>query len=285
MVTILLSLGTSFFFGCADFLGGVAARRDSAFIVTATSHLAGGLLLIPVLFFVLPQASVGSSDIAWGAVAGVSGGLGVAALYGALAVGRMSVVAPITAALSGALPAAFDMLQGNAVGSLAIVGMILAIAAVVLVSVSIEDEEDMHDGYNPTRSIVLAVIAGTGFAGGITAFSLTAPESGFWPLLAARTVSVLLIGSIALVRRGHLRLARPAVAPTLSAGTLEMVANYTMITAIRIGPLSIAAVLGSLYPIVVVMLARAFLHERLRPMQWAGAILAIVAVVMMALPS
>ncbi len=286
MTTITFALATSLFFGCSDFLGGMAARRDSALIVTVLSHLVGGLLLVP-LILVLPVALWGLPDLAWGAVAGIGGGIGVAALYGALAVGRMSVVAPVTAALSGALPAAFDMLRGNPVGPLTITGMALAILAVVLVSAFPEEEMEAEMGvvYRPTRSLLLSLLSGTGFAIGITALALTSPASGLWPLLAARVVSVLFIGSITLLVRGHLRIARPAVTPTLSAGVLDMTANYTLITAIRMGPLSIAAVFGSLYPVVVVLLARIVLHERLRPLQWFGAMLAMVAVLLTAIPA
>jgi drug/metabolite transporter (DMT)-like permease len=275
---VLLGCVTAALFGCSDFLGGTASRRDSAFAVTANAHILG-VVVFAVACLVFPAVH-SSSDLAWGAVAGVSGGLGVACLYAALASGRMSIVAPITASLSGALPAAVDLMRGTRVGPYSIAGIVLALVAIVIVSMNAHPDDRAG---MPPRAVVLSLLAGVGFAGGFLAFAMTAPTSGLWPLLAARVTSAVLLGGVTLLRRGGIGVAREARLATYGAGALETLANITMLAAIRSGPLAIASVLGSLYPVMTIFLARVVLGERMRWLQRAGVAVALVAVVLTAL--
>ena len=278
--TILLAGATAAFYGCSDFLGGLAARRGSEVTVTLIAHLLG-LALLAVALLIFPAVSVHSADLLWGAAAGVSSAVGVTSLYGALARGRMSVVAPITAALSGSLPALFDFARGTRVGPVALVGLGIALVAIVIVS-SVGHPEDR--AAMPPAAITLSLLAGVSFAGSFILFSLTANASGLAPLVAARVVSVTLMGAAALaVGRGRVQVARPMIAPALGAGALDAAATACMVASIRIGPLAVAAVLGSLYPVATILLARAVLKERLHPAQRFGVALALVAVVMTAL--
>lgn len=280
MLTILLSGATAVFFGFSDFFGGLAARRDSEITVTANAHLLG-LVLLATASVVFPAAAVSSGDLLWGAAAGVSGGVGVTALYGALARGRMSVVAPITAALSGSLPALLDLARGTQLRPLALVGLGVALLAIVIVS-SVGHPEDRVA--MPPAAIALSLLAGVGFAGSFILFSFTAGGSGLAPLVAARLVSVALMGGLALIRgHGSAALTPGAVATALGAGALDATANVTMLAAIRIGPLAIASVIGSLYPVATVLLARYVLKERLHPAQRFGVALALAAVLLAAL--
>lgn len=278
MLTVILGTATAVLFGSSDFLGGFASRRDSAFVVTATAHLLGVLLLV-VAALVFPYERVLGSDIAFGLFAGVSGGLGVVSLYAGLAAGRMSVVAPLTAALSGSLPAVYDLLTGDGIGWLAGVGLSLAVAAIVMVSLS-SHADDEHG--IPPRAIALAVLAGCGFAGSFIAFSFTEPASGMWPLAAARIASATMLATIAFARSRRVLVEREVTAVTLGAGALDAAANLTMISAIRSGPLAVASVLGSLYPVVTVVLALAILRERVTPLQRVGVAVALLAVVLTA---
>lgn len=270
-------MGTSAFFGVSDFLGGLASRKDSAYAVTANAHLIG-VVFFAVAVLLMP-APFGAADIGWGIAAGVSGGVGVAALYGALARGRMSVVAPVTAALSGALPALFDVARGTRIGPLPAVGLAVAMVAIVIVSAS-GDEEDRRAV--PPLALGLAVLAGVGFSGSFLTFSMAAKTSGLVPVLAARTTSALLLGAVTLVRERRLLVVPGAGRLSLGAGALDSLANVTMISAIRSGPLAVASVLGSLYPVVTILLARTVLGERLKGLQRAGVGLALLAVVLTA---
>lgn len=281
MLTALLSLCTSTLFGVGDFLGGFASKRESSLAVTANAHVVGfvmfslGVLLLPAPF--------SSRDLVLGVVSGVSGGLGVGALYAALARGRMSIVAPVTAALSGSLPAAYDFIRGTDVRPTAVAGLALALVATIVVSATSGQAEEGEQGM-PLSALVLSVLAGCAFSVGFIAFSLTAPSSGLWPLASARLTSMLLFGALAFATQRRVVVDPTVRVQTFGAGLTDATANITMITAIRIGPLAVASVLGSLYPVVTILLARGVLGEKLRPIQWIGVALALAAVILAALP-
>lgn len=282
--TIALALSTSLLFGVGDFLGGVATRRDSAFAVTGTSHLIS-IVFMAVAVLILPAPSPTGTDIIAGAISGLTGVLGVLCLYGALAVGRMSIVAPVSAALSASLPAVYDVATGTSLSPLAICGIVLALVAIVVVSVAPDDRlyESGYE-YRPRRALVLAMLSGVGFGGGFIALSFTSVESGLTPILAARVVSITVAVFLAFrVGRGF-PVDRTVLAPTFGAGVADVLANVTMLSAIRLGPLAVASVLGALFPVVVVTLARIFLKERLHLWQKLGIGLAMVAVVLSAMP-
>lgn len=282
--TIALALSTSLLFGIGDFLGGVATRRDSAFAVTGTAHIVSIVLLVLVVL-VMPSATPTAADLGFGALAGVAGVMGVLSLYAALGVGRMSIVAPVSAALSAALPALFDFATGTTLSPVTISGIVLALVAIVIVSIAPEDQlhEPVHQ-YRPQLALGLAILSGVGFSAGFIALSFTAPESGLTPILAARVVSITVAVVLALRFGGGFPVDRSALKPTIGAGLTDVLANVTMLTAIRIGPLAVASVLGSLFPVVVVALARIFLKERLHPWQKFGVALAVAAVLFSAMP-
>lgn len=282
MLTALLSLGTATLFGVGDFLGGFASKRESALAVTANAHVVG-FVLFTIGIIVYP-ATFGWHDVGLGVISGVSGGLGVGALYAALARGRMSIVAPVTAALSGSLPAAYDFVRGTEVGPTALVGLGLALLATVIVSATSTAEEEGGGQPMPASALGLSLLAGLAFSIGFVSFSLASHASGLWPLASARATSMVLFGALALLRNGRLGVDSAVRAQTLGAGITDATANITMITAIRLGPLAVASVLGSLYPVVTILLARGVLDERLRPVQWFGVALAMVAVMLTALP-
>jgi uncharacterized membrane protein len=221
------------------------------------------------------------ADILWGAASGIAGTVGILSLYAALAIGRMSIVAPITAALSGAGPALFDLARGSHVGPVTLAGLGLALLAVIIVSTTTGTVED-HG--MPPLAVGLSVLAGASFACSLVALSLTLPASGYAPLLVARVVGVAIMGVALLARRGEMSLDLPALRMAGAAGLLDAGANITMISAIRIGPLAVASVVGSLYPVATMLLARLVLGERLKRHQAFGVALALAAVVLTAIP-
>lgn len=276
--TILLASVTSLLFGCSDFLGGLASRRDSEIAVTANAHMLG-LVIVTLAMFAWP-APFGTGDLVWGAAAGIAGGIGVTALYGALARGRMCVIAPLTASLSGSLPALYDFARGTQIRPTALAGLALALVAVIIVSAN---EHPGDRAAMPLSALALAVLAGVGFTFSFIFFSFAGKGSGLVPLVAARGVSAGLLTVLAFARRGKVSLAPDARPLALGAGALDAAANVTMLAAIRIGPLAVAAVLGSLYPVATILLARVVLGERLRWAQRAGVALALAAVALLSL--
>lgn len=275
MLTVVLATSTAALFGGADFLGGFASRRDSAFVVTASAHILG-VFVLSIAATLFPATLVTTPDLTFGAMAGVSGGLGVAALYAGLAAGRMSVVAPITAAIAGSVPAVYDFATGGTVSRLGGCGLVLALAAIVLVSTATHPD-DLHG--LPPRALLLAVAAGFGFAGSFISFSLTGSESGLWPVVSARVISAVLLGAIAWLRYRRVLASYGVRRITAGVGILDAAANITMIAAIRLGPLAVASVLGSLYPVTTVLLAVILLKERVVGVQRVGVAIAFVAIV------
>jgi drug/metabolite transporter (DMT)-like permease len=281
VLTALLSTFTAAFFGGSDFLGGFASKRSPALIVTTVVYAVGVVVFTAALFVVRPSL-VTQGDIAWALAAGVAGTIGVLALYAALATGRMGIIAPVTAAIAGAGPAVFDLARGVHVGPLRLVGLALALVAVIVVS-TIADVEDEHG--TPPLALVLAVTAGLGFSASLICLSFTGHESAFAPLLVSRISGLAILLVAVLGRRVHREFADTTMLKlALGAGALDAAANITMLTAVRIGPMAVASVVGALYPVGTILLARTVLHERLHRQQVVGVVIALVAVVLTALP-
>ena len=138
-------------------------------------------------------------------------------------------------------------------------------------------------GTHSGRFMSLALAAGVGFAASFVSFSFAGADSGFWPLLAARVTSCAMMAALALTRATGLRVSAGARRATVGAGLFEAGANVTMLAAIRTGQLAVASVLGSLYPVVTMLLAWLLLRERIRGIQRLSVAFAIAAVVMAAM--
>jgi drug/metabolite transporter (DMT)-like permease len=279
MTAVLMAAATAACFGVANFAGGLASRRDAALAVTANAHLLGAALLGAGLLL-FPARDATLADVAWGGLAGVTGGLAVVALYAALALGRMSVVAPLTAAISAALPAIYDVASGTVLQPLTGLGIALALVAVLVVSMAGDTESRAA---MPMKAVVLSVAAGVGFSVTLLAYSFSGADSGLAPLVSARVVSTTLLGAMTLVRFRRYLVVPEARLFAFGSGVVDAIANVLLITALRIGPLAIVSVLSAMHPVVTILLARAFLGERLQGVQRAGVALALVAVLMTAL--
>jgi len=278
-VTALVATLAAALFGGADFLGGFASKRTPALTVTIASQSAGFAVLAVVTLLRPPESWLDPTMI-WGVAAGVSGGLGVLALYAGLATGRMSLVAPVTASLSGSVPAVFGLVTGDGrLGWLSGTGIAFALAAVVIVSASAEDDGEGSG----RRAVGYGILAGICFAASIISYHQTATTTGMAPLALARVVAVVMLGSVAIV--GGRRVAVPSDARLLvvATGLVDAAANIAQVTAVRMGPLAVASVLGALYPVGTLLLARWVLHEHVRGWQRVGIGLALVAVVLTAL--
>lgn len=277
----LAALGAGLY-GVADFLGGLASRRTAALVATIGCQAVGFAALALVTVFA-PPASWSDPRLLWGVVAGVSGGMGVLSLYAGLAAGRMSIVAPITAALAASIPALVGIVHGERLTATGWVGIALALAAVIVVSLTSEPEEGA--GHAPRLALLFAVAAGVGFAGAILSYAQTPASASVAPLLVARATTLLVLGAIALARSVDVRAVRSGGIVIVVAGLADAAANTAQVVALRIGPVSVAAVIGALYPAVTVVLARYFLAERMRGWQRVGIAMALVAVVLTAWPA
>lgn len=277
-MTALLATASAVLFGTSDFLGGLASRRVTAVIATLAAQLVG-LAIFMVIALLAPGAVLTRQDLILGVVAGVAGGTGVLSLYAGLATGRMSVVAPITAALAGSLPAVVSALRGERVPPVGIAGILLALGGILLVSVAAADE----GSGSAKLALVYSIVAGVGFAGSMLCYAETTTTSGVLPLIPARLTTVTLLLALALIRRTGFSMDARTRSIALGAGAVDAFANWSLVVALRLGPVAIASVLSSLYPVTTVILARIVLSERVRGLQRAGMVMAILAVVLSAL--
>lgn len=277
-MAVVLALLGAVVYGAADFAGGLASRRTPALAVVFCGQLAS-VVLLAVLLVTVP-GRVDAVSIAWGAAAGLSGALALLLFYRSLAVGAMTVVAPLTAVMAAVVPVVAGVALGERPSPLALAGVVLAVAAVVLVGA----EEGRLPGVRMLRGpgVAGALLAGSGFGLLFVLLSRSAEDSGFWPLAGARAASLLLLGVVALLARRSV-LARGA-SPLLvvGSGVGDMAANLLFVLASRIGLLSVVGVLLALYPAGTVLLAVLVLRERLHPVQLAGLGVATAGVVLIA---
>jgi drug/metabolite transporter (DMT)-like permease len=273
-----IAIVSAVLYGAGDFVGGVTARRAPTLAVVFISQLSGAVAVLAMLPL-LPPASLLRSDVVWGSAAGLFGGVGVALLYRALAIGTMSVVAPATAVCAVAIPVAVSVALGERLSVLPLIGIAVALAGIVLVSQSPGDS--VHAQEHATRALLIAIASGIAIGGFFLALARTAPAAGMWPLLAARGMSALLFAVMVLVTgRGALRMPARAVPMAIACGLLDMSANALYLVATWGGSLSVTVTLASLYPASTVILARIFLHERLGRLQVAGVVACLAAIVM-----
>jgi drug/metabolite transporter (DMT)-like permease len=278
-VAVLLGVLVALSYGAGDFLGGLGTRAQAVTTVVAASQ-ASALVLLAV-GVPLEGSSLGWDDVGLGALAGGIGVVGILLLYQGLATGAMGVVAPITAVGAAVVPLVVGLATGERPGVLALIGTFVALGAVALVAGG-ESDSPEHAKAGRGSPPLLAVGAGIAFGLVFVLLSATDEESGFWPLLGGRTVSVTLVGLWLLRSRTPL-LPRPGTRlVVLGAGLLDVTANGLYLLAVREGLLSVVAVLSSLYPAATVVLARVVLGERLRPAQLAGLGLGLAGVTLIA---
>lgn len=277
----LLALLSSAAYGAADFLGGLASRRAAALAVVVTSQLYGVLFLLALLP-VLPPDRYTWPDLGWGAAAGIAGGLGLVSLYRGLSIGRMGIVAPVTAAVGAVISAAFGLVSGERPSSLAVVGSVVALAAIVLVGRNPAATEAGARSVRGVSGLRHALAAGTGFGGFFILVTRAGDTSGLWPLMGARLGSLAVLGVIAVGSHRTFSIRRTTNRLVVGAGFLDIGANALFLYATRGGLLTLVAILSSLYPAVTVLLARVFLAERLQAGQVFGVGLAVAGIALIA---
>jgi len=276
---VIFALLAAATYGAGDFFGGLSTKRASVLTVVPISGLFG----LAVALAAVPLLSPGApsrSDLELGALIGAIGGAAIAFLYRGLSVGPMSVVAPITAVIAAIVPVAFGVFaQGERPSIVVALGIVLALGAVALVSSS--SDRDVSGQPEPRRSgIVDAVASGVGF--GLLFVVLAKTSLGMWPLVAARCVSVTLVGAIALATRRFVMPSRASLRTIAASGFFDMIGNVLYVVALRYTLISVAAVITSLYPASTVMLARLVLAERLGRVQWMGVGCAVVGIALIA---
>jgi drug/metabolite transporter (DMT)-like permease len=276
VIGVGLALGASLSWGLSDFLAGLKSRTLAVAAVLAVSQPAG-LAFVAVALLVVGGEAPGASESAWAAAAGAVGVLALAALYRGLAAGAMSVIAPISAT-AAAVPLAVGLARGERPSALQAAGIGLALVGVALASR--EPAEETLGGSRLAAGFGFAVLAALGF--GFFFVAVDAASDGgasvLWVTLVLRSASSGLVLAAALALRPRLPREPATLAVLLAVGALDMSANVLFAAASTRGLVSVVSVLASLYPVVVVLLARTVLKERIARAQQAGVVLALIGV-------
>jgi drug/metabolite transporter (DMT)-like permease len=280
MLAAVLALASSLSWGLSDFLGGVQSRRHSLLAVLVLSQ---GFALLLLAVAILAGAAIehDAAATAWAAGSGILGIGALTAFYRALAIGTMSIVAPLSAT-GAAIPVLVGLASGEHPHAVQLAGMALAMVGVVLAGRE-ADEPDTRARRTGRIAVLLALVAAVGFGSFFVGME-RAQRSGdvAWVLVAARTPEVLLLLAVCLFRRPS-RLPTAAVVGTMAAiGFFDLLANLLFVLASGRGLLSVVGVLAALYPAVTVILARVLLHERLTRAQDAGVLVTLAGVVALA---
>lgn len=279
LVAGALALLCSLLWGSADFLGGTVSRRLAPLLVVGASQLAG-LISVAVVAAVLGEFGAPTTYLPWAVAAGLCGLVGLVAFYAALAMGTMGVVSPI-AALGVVVPVVVGLARGERPGPIALAGIVLAVGGVVLAS------GPELSGRAGARPLVLAFVAALGFGLALLFIAEGSQTSTLMTLVTMRAASVtvvamLLAGMHRPPRRTPIRLGRSDLPVLALIGVGDAAANLAFGVASTTGLVSVVAVLGSLYPVVTVLLARAVHGERLVLVQNAGVAAALGGVVLIA---
>ncbi|MCI3221696.1 DMT family transporter [Streptomyces sp. NP-1717] len=286
-MTALFALATALLWGLADFGGGLLTRRTPALTVVVVSQSIAVAVLGVVV--VATGAWTATGPQLWYAVAaGVVGPVAMLAFYKALALGPMGVVSPL-GSIGVAVPVGVGIVVGERPGLLQLAGIAVAVAGIVLAG-----GPELRGAAVQRRAIALTLVAAVGF-GAVMALIAEASASitGLFLALFVQRVTNVAVGGAALyvsVRRGAralpegggfqvIRAALPALA---FVGLADVAANGTYSIAAQNGPVTVAAVLASLYPVITAVAARGVLKEKLRAVQAAGAGLALIGTVLLA---
>lgn len=272
---VILGLAAAISYGVGDFVGAFASRRHSAVTVLLYSYPVGAVLMTALL--PLFPGVVTGRTVVFGIGGGLAGLVGVVIMYSLMTTAPMNIISPVTAVLAAIVPVVFGVVLGERPRLAAWLGILLGVAAVVLVSRTTDTHPHGRIG---ARVLGLAFLSGVGFGFYFIFLARAGDNSGLWPLVISRIASAMLIVPIAWQRRAFAPIRGRMLALAVAAGVFDAGANMFFLLATRQGLLSLASVLTSLYPAVTVMLAVGLLHEHTSRVQRAGLGLAAAAIVL-----
>ena len=274
----LLALLSSLLWGTADYLAGNLSKQFKALAVTGVSQVFGLLFGLSAIFlasdFIAPNLSFDGYFIP-GVIAGIAGFIGLTAFYTGLATGRMGVVSPISS-LSVLIPLIFALSQGERPTNLQTAGIIIAIAGAFMAS-----GPEVKNGL-PIRPLIYAVVAALGFGTALTVIAIGSETDSLHTMTAMRCASVTICILLALRYRTLGGFGKAQIPLLIFIGVADFLANFLLGVATTKGLVSIAMVFGSLFPVVTILLAYKFLHERLHKVQYVGIAAALGGVILIA---
>jgi uncharacterized membrane protein len=272
VVAIALALGASLAWGLSDFVAGMKSRELAVVWVLLVSQ-STGLVLVTAAALIAGEPLPSLHAMAWATGAGIAELIGFTAFYRALAVGTMGIVSPISAT-AAVVPLFIGMVDGQVPTTVQALGMALALGGAALAS--------GEAGRRSANGVGLAVIAAFAFGIFFVGMDISADGGALWAVSFTRTAPVaLLIGIVVALRLP--RIERRAIAPLAAIGGLDIGANVMFATALTVGMAGLVSVLGSLYPLATVVLARAVLREHVSRHQRTGVAAALAGIALVSL--
>jgi drug/metabolite transporter (DMT)-like permease len=270
LIGIISALTAALLWGGGDFTGGWATRRASQFHVLVVSALSGIIVLL-LSASLWRESWPSTGTVVWAALAGISGTVGIAALYHALSLGPAATVAPTAAVVGVVLPVIFSGVTEGWPEAARLAGFVLACFGIWLLCKPPAGRRVSR------RSLGEAVLAGIGFAGFFVLIAQVGPGAVFGPLIVARSVELTI--AVLLLRVRGLSLPRLRAHPAaLLAGLLDAGGTVFFLLAQDLTRLDVAVVLSSLYPLTTVLLSRLILKEKITPVQWVAALVSLLAI-------
>jgi drug/metabolite transporter (DMT)-like permease len=273
---VLLGLATALFWGAADFGGGIAAKRTSSYGVVIVAHIGSGIIM-GIAALLMGETVPPIQSWLLGAAAGVAGGTGLMLLYRALAEGKMSIAAPVSAVVGVSITVLFGGFTQGVPALLTLLGFALALASVWLLA--------SEDGIvrASLKDLALPGTAGVMFGLFFILIALAGRQATFWPVASARIGSITSLLAFSTLTRKDWKPARQHWGLLLLVGVIDVTGTVCYATAAQIGRLDVASVLSSFYPGVTVLLAWVFLREKISLIQWVGVLLALGAIILLTL--
>jgi drug/metabolite transporter (DMT)-like permease len=280
MLAAVLALASSLSWGLSDFIGGLQSRRHPLFAVMVLSQ---GFALVLLVVAVAAGAATEHDTEAtlWAVGSGFVGVIALTSFYRALAIGTMSIVAPLSAT-GAAVPVLVGLASGERPAAIQLVGIVLAMVGVMLAGRE-AGAPDAEARRTARASVALALLAALGF--GTYFVGIDQAEQGAdvaWVMLAARGPETLVLVAAFVLSRTRVPHDPATLAALGAVGFFDLLANLLFVIATGRGLLSVVGVLGALYPAVTVLLARAVLGERPTRTQDAGVLVTLAGVLAMA---
>jgi drug/metabolite transporter (DMT)-like permease len=272
LLSVLFALSAAVAWGTGDFTSGLVSRRLGPFHTVMISYSVG-LLALTVVALLRQEQFPPTSDLVWGALAGLSGMVGLGFLMRGFVTGRMGIVAPVSAVLAAAIPVIFTAFTEGLPRQLQLLGFGLALTSIWMLS------RPERFGGRPA-GLGMALLAGLGFSGFFIALDQVSVSAVFWPLVAGRLAACTVMAVIALSTGRSLIPSPFPLGLLVLAGILDVAGNLFFLLAMQLGRLDVTAVLGSLYPAVTSTLAWLLAKEYMARLQMFGVATAVLAIVM-----
>lgn len=273
MIAAACALGASIAWGVGDFLGGLKSRTIHLLVVLLLAQVSG-LIGIGLIVALAGNGPPGAS-VLWAAPAGLCGALGLAAFYRGMAVGSISIVAPI-AAIAAVVPVVFGIATGDDVSAAQLAGFALALAGVALASFERHESGDVK----VAAGVPWAIAAVIGFGGYYVPMHEASEQDFLWAALVFRASAAIIALAAWLVLRPSLAAARGSLGAIALIGLMDTAGNTLFAAASSQGEVSVVSVLATLYPVTTVALAAIVLSERVNRLQGVGVIAALTGVVL-----